>query len=130
MSREHADFADCDAAYLLGALSLIALTLGLGNLRRGILVAILALLFAAGAIWLGVTASKKARRSGTARPGSARTRPASARPPNSSPSPVTTIVLPAPVSPVITLRPGPSRSSALSIRSRFWTRSSRSTPLE
>ena len=30
--------------------------------------AILALLFAAGAIWLGATASKKARRSGTARP--------------------------------------------------------------
>jgi hypothetical protein len=55
-------------AMLLGALSLIALTLGLGNLRRGIFVAVLALLFAAGAIWLGVTASKKARRSGTARP--------------------------------------------------------------
>ena len=55
-------------AMLLGVLSLIALTLDLGNLRRGIFVAILALLFAAGAIWLGVTASKKARRSGTARP--------------------------------------------------------------
>jgi hypothetical protein len=55
-------------AMLLGALSLIALTLGLGNLRRGIFVAVLALLFAAGAIWLGVTAVKKARRSGTARP--------------------------------------------------------------
>ena len=55
-------------AMLLGVLSLIALTLRLGNLRRGILVAILALLFAAGAIWLGVTANKKARRSGTARP--------------------------------------------------------------
>ena len=53
---------------LLGVLSLIALTLGLGNLRRGIFVAVLALLFAAGAIWLGATASKKARRSGTARP--------------------------------------------------------------
>lgn len=55
-------------AALLGALSLIALMLGLGNLRRGIFVAVLALLFAAGAIWLGATASKKARRSGTARP--------------------------------------------------------------
>jgi hypothetical protein len=55
-------------AMLLGALSLIALTLGLGNLRRGVFVAVLALLFAAGAVWLGVTASKKARRSGTARP--------------------------------------------------------------
>src|SRR5215468_8625572 len=47
-------------ALLLGALSLIGLTLGLGNLRRGILVAVLALLFAAAAIWLGVTASKMA----------------------------------------------------------------------
>jgi len=53
---------------LLGVLSLIALMLGLGNLRRGIFVAILALMFAAGAIWLGATASRNARRSGTARP--------------------------------------------------------------
>src|SRR6185437_16002692 len=52
-------------AVLLGALSLIGLTLGLGNLRRGILVAVLTLLFAAVAIWLGVTASKMARRGGT-----------------------------------------------------------------
>src|SRR5215468_938148 len=58
-------------ALLLGALSLIGLSLGLGNLRRGILVAVLALLFAATAIWLGVTASKMARRGGTARPRSA-----------------------------------------------------------
>src|SRR5690348_17336603 len=56
------------AALLLGVLGLTALLLGLGNLRRGIFVAVLALLFAAGAIWLGATASKKARRSGTARP--------------------------------------------------------------
>ena len=56
------------AALMLGALSLIGLVLGLGNLRRGIYVAVLTLLFAAGAIWLGVTASRKARRSGTARP--------------------------------------------------------------
>ena len=55
-------------AMLLGLLSLVALMLGLGNLRRGIFVAVLALLFAAGAIWLGATASRKARRSGTARP--------------------------------------------------------------
>ena len=53
---------------MLGALSLIGLVLGLGNLRRGIYVAVLTLLFAVGAIWLGVTASRKARRSGTARP--------------------------------------------------------------
>ena len=56
------------AALMLGALSLIGLVLGLGNLRRGIYVAVLTLLFAVGAIWLGVTASRKARRSGTARP--------------------------------------------------------------
>lgn len=55
-------------ALLLGALSLIGLSFGLGDLRRGIYVAILALLFAAAAVWLGVTASKMARRSGTARP--------------------------------------------------------------
>ena len=55
-------------ALLLGALSLIGLMLGLGNLRRGIFVAVLTLLFAAAAVWLGVTASKKARRGGTARP--------------------------------------------------------------
>jgi multisubunit Na+/H+ antiporter MnhB subunit len=42
--------------------------LGLGNLRRGVFVAALTLVFAAVAIWLGVTSSRKARRSGTARP--------------------------------------------------------------
>ncbi len=55
-------------ALILGALSLVGLSLGLGNLRRGIYVAVLTLLFAAAAIWLGITASKEARRSGTARP--------------------------------------------------------------
>jgi hypothetical protein len=55
-------------ALLLGALSLIGLMLGLGNLRRGIFVAVLTLVFAAAAVWLGVTASRKARRAGTARP--------------------------------------------------------------
>ena len=56
------------AALLLGALSLIGLCSGLGNLHRGIYVAVLTLLFAVTAIWLGVTANRKARRSGTARP--------------------------------------------------------------
>ena len=56
------------AALTLGLLSLIGLVLGLGNLHRGIYVAVLTLAFAVTAIWLGVTASKKARRSGTARP--------------------------------------------------------------
>jgi hypothetical protein len=55
-------------ALALGALSLVGLMLGLGNLRRGIFVAVLTLLFAVAAIWLGASASKKARRSGTARP--------------------------------------------------------------
>jgi hypothetical protein len=56
------------AALIIGALSLAGLMLGLGNLRRGVYVAVLTLLFGVAAIWLGVTASKKARRSGTARP--------------------------------------------------------------
>ena len=56
------------AALLLGVLSLIGLMLGLGNLRRGVFVAALTLVFAAVAIWLGVTSSRKARSSGTARP--------------------------------------------------------------
>jgi hypothetical protein len=56
------------SALLLGVLSLIGLMLGLGNLRRGIFVAVLTLLFGATAVWLGVTATKKARHGGTARP--------------------------------------------------------------
>ena len=56
------------AALVLGVLSLVGLMLGLGNVHRGIYVAVLTLLFAVTAIWLGVTASRKARRSGTARP--------------------------------------------------------------
>ena len=56
------------AALLLGALSLVGLMFGLGNVHRGIYVVVLTLLFAVAAIWLGVTASKKARRAGTARP--------------------------------------------------------------
>ena len=56
------------AALTMGVLSLAGLMLGLGNLRRGVYVAGLTLLFGVAAIWLGVTASKKARRTGTARP--------------------------------------------------------------
>jgi hypothetical protein len=55
-------------ALALGGLSLIGLALGLGNLRRGIFVAVLTLLFAGTAIWLGAGANRRARRSGTARP--------------------------------------------------------------
>jgi len=56
------------ASLTLGGLSLLGLALGLGNLHRGVYVAVLALLFAVTAIWLGAGASKRARRSGTARP--------------------------------------------------------------
>ena len=47
---------------LLGVLSLIGLTLGLGNLRRGIFVAILTLIFAAAANSRVRTATKTPRR--------------------------------------------------------------------
>jgi hypothetical protein len=60
------------AAVMLGLLGLIGLALGLGNLRRGIYVAVLVLLFGATAIWLGVGATRGARRGGTARPRGAR----------------------------------------------------------
>ena len=56
------------AAFSLGVLSLLGLALGLGNLRRGVLVAVVTLLFAVAAIWLGVSSNRRARRSGTARP--------------------------------------------------------------
>jgi hypothetical protein len=55
-------------ALTLGALSLIGLALGLGNLRRGVYVAVLTLLFAVAAIWLGAGANRRARRGVTARP--------------------------------------------------------------
>ena len=56
------------AAFVLGVLSLAGLALGLGNLRRGVFVAVVTLLFGGTAIWLGVRARRRARRSGTARP--------------------------------------------------------------
>jgi hypothetical protein len=56
------------AALTLGVLSLLGLALGLGNLRRGVFVAVLTLVFAVTAIWLGTGASRQARRSRTARP--------------------------------------------------------------
>ena len=55
-------------ALALGVLSVLGLALGLGNLRRGVFVAIVTLLFAAMGIWLGIRANRRARRSGTARP--------------------------------------------------------------
>ena len=56
------------AALSLGFLSLLGLALGLGNLRRGILVAAVALVFGLTAIWLGATSNRTARRGRTARP--------------------------------------------------------------
>jgi len=56
------------AAFALGVLSLLGLALGLGNVRRGVFVAVLTLLFAVTAIWLGIAVSRRARRGGTARP--------------------------------------------------------------
>jgi drug/metabolite transporter (DMT)-like permease len=56
------------AAFVLGGLSLLGLALGLGNVRRGVVVAVLTLLFAVVAIWLGVIVNRRARRGGTARP--------------------------------------------------------------
>jgi hypothetical protein len=56
------------AALALGGLSLIGLALGLGNLHRGIYVAVLTLLFGVTAIWLGAGANRRARRTGTTRP--------------------------------------------------------------
>jgi hypothetical protein len=56
------------AAFALGVLSLLGLALGLGNVHRGVFVAVLTLLFAVTAIWLGGGANRRARRGGTARP--------------------------------------------------------------
>ena len=56
------------AAFALGVLSLVGLALGLGNLRRGVVVAVVTLLFGVVAIWLGVRARRQAQRNGTARP--------------------------------------------------------------
>ena len=56
------------AAFALGVLSLVGLALGLGNLRRGVFVAVVTLVFGVTAIWLGVRANRRARRGGTARP--------------------------------------------------------------
>ena len=66
------------------------------------------------------------RRRPPPRPG--RTTPERGLPPNSRSSAWASTVLPAPVSPVMTFRPGARRSSARSMRSRFSTRSSCSTP--
>jgi hypothetical protein len=55
------------AAVTLGLLSLLGLVF-IGNLSRGFYVIAMTLVFALIAIWLGVTTSRRARHSGTARP--------------------------------------------------------------
>jgi len=55
------------AALVLGLLSVIGL-FGLGNLQRGVYVVAVTLLFGAVAVWLGVTASRRARRGQMLRP--------------------------------------------------------------
>ena len=74
-----------------------------------------------------LSAVSRMRPSTVARPGSARTRAASARPPNSSPRPVTTMVLPAPVSPVMTFIPRVSGSVVSSMTPSPVMRNSSST---
>ena len=59
------------AAVTLGLLSVLGLMF-LGNLQRGIYVVAMTLAFGALAIWLGVTAAKRARRGAMARPRGAR----------------------------------------------------------
>jgi membrane protease YdiL (CAAX protease family) len=55
------------AALTIGLLSVLGL-LFLGNMQRGIYVVVMTLAFAVLAIWLGVTAARRARRGGMARP--------------------------------------------------------------
>src|SRR6516225_6738978 len=69
------------AAFTLGLLSVLGLALGLGNSRRGVYVAVLALLFALTAIWLGRDEpAGAAQRHGPAARGGQRDRPRRVRP--------------------------------------------------
>src|SRR5262249_23334859 len=70
--------------------------------------------------------SIRSRPSTVARSAPGRTRAGSARPPNMSPRPVTTMVLPAPVSPVTTVSPDESSRTASSITPRPVMRTSSS----
>jgi hypothetical protein len=56
------------AALILGAISLFALLATGTNYHRGVFLVIFALAVGAGACWLGVSAMRQARRSGTMRP--------------------------------------------------------------
>jgi len=76
--------------------------------------------------WPQDSTDRRKRPSTRARRAPARTTSARARRPRSSSSASTMRLLPAPVSPVIALRPGPSTSSACSKRARSWRLSSTS----
>jgi len=53
---------------MLGLLSLIAMMLMSGNVRRGVYVVAVALIIAATGLWLAISAMSRARRGGTGRP--------------------------------------------------------------
>lgn len=55
------------AAFMLGALSLLGLAFN-QNMQRAFYVVALTLVFGVGALWLGITSNKTARRSGMYRP--------------------------------------------------------------
>jgi ABC-type amino acid transport system permease subunit len=56
------------AALMLAILSLIAMMLMTGNVRRGVYVVVVALVVAATGLWLAISAMSRARRSATGRP--------------------------------------------------------------
>jgi predicted PurR-regulated permease PerM len=56
------------AALMLAVLSLIAMMLMSGNVRRGVYVVVVALVIAATGLWLAISAMSRARRGGTGRP--------------------------------------------------------------
>jgi hypothetical protein len=56
------------AALMLGVLSLFAMMMMSGNVRRGVYVVAVALIIAATALWLAISAMSRARRGGSGRP--------------------------------------------------------------
>jgi ABC-type amino acid transport system permease subunit len=56
------------AALMLAVLSLIAMLLMSGNVRRGVFVVVVALIVAMTGLWLAISAMNRARRGGTGRP--------------------------------------------------------------
>jgi hypothetical protein len=56
------------AALMLAVLSLIAMMLMSGNVRRGVFVVVVALVIAVTGLWLAISAMSRARRGGSGRP--------------------------------------------------------------